>query len=152
MTAKFIILLGSIFALTWPASATLVNADFEEPAGVGAYNYIFAVNSDAVLGWKVIGEGTVSIHHVNGGFNVWPGNSSQFLDLTGNTGNAGIESSSFGTIPGTEYRLTFDAFNGSLVNPGSAFTGPALSVQASGASVMNISLAAGIQEVVTYTL
>jgi hypothetical protein len=77
------------------------------------------------------------------------------MDLTGNTGGAGVQSDAFATIPLQTYQVTFDAFNGSLVYPGSAWTGAALSLQASGGPLANYNgltdLPAGVPQVLTYS-
>jgi len=77
------------------------------------------------------------------------------MDLTGNTGGAGVQSDPFATIAGQTYEVTFDALNGSLVSPGTAWTGSALSLQASGGPLANYNgltdVPAGVPEVITYS-
>lgn len=139
--------------LAAPASPTLLlNGDFELP--VQPVSTFLPVGT-VLPGWTVIGTGAVNVDQVNTGTSYWPGNTSQFMDLTGNTGGAGIQSDAFSTLVGQTYQIAFDAFNGSLVSPGTAWTGPALSLQASGSSLVNYNgltdLPAGVPEVLTYS-
>jgi hypothetical protein len=136
-----------------PAAPILVsNGDFELP--VEPPNTFLPVGT-IIPGWTVVGVGDVDVDHVSTGTSYWPGNTTQFMDLTGNTGGAGILSDAFATIAGQTYQVSFDAFNGSLVYPGAAWTGPALSLQASGGPLANYNgltdLPAGVQEELTYS-
>jgi len=143
--------MGVILAV--PAAPALVlNGDFElpiQPPGT------FLPVGSTILGWTVVGVGDVNVDHVSLGTSYWPGNTSQFMDLTGDTGGAGVQSDPFVTIAGQTYQVTFDGFNGSLVYPGSAWTGPALSLQASGGPLANYNgladMPAGVPEVLTYS-
>lgn len=139
--------------LAAPAAPTLLlNGDFESP--VQPISTFLPVGS-VIPGWTVVGTGPVNVDHVNSGTAYWPGDASQFMDLTGNTGGAGIQSDAFSTVAGQTYLIAFDAFNGSLVSPGTAWTGPALSLQASGSAIANFNgltdLPAGVPEVLTYS-
>ena len=145
----------SVMSMALAASATptlLLNGDFELP--VEPPNTFLPVGS-VIPGWTVIGSGGVNVDHVSTGTSYWPGNTSQFMDLTGNTGGGGILSSAFATVVGQTYQISFDAFNGSLVYPGTAYTGPVLSLQASGGPLVNFDgttdLPAGTPEVLTYS-
>lgn len=148
-TLVMIALFGAVVATPTIASP-LFNGDFELPAGTP--NTFIPVGA-SIPGWTVVGTGNVD--QVNSGTLYWPGNTSQFMDLTGNTGGAGIQSDPFATTIGQTYQITFDAFNGSLIFPGTAYTGLALSVQASGSAVVNYDgttdLPAGVPEVLTYS-
>jgi hypothetical protein len=143
--------MGVILAV--PAAPALVlNGDFElpiQPPGT------FLPVGSTILGWTVVGVGDVNVDHVSLGTSYWPGNTSQFMDLTGDTGGAGVQSDPFATIAGQTYEVTFDALNGSLVYPGSAWTGPALSLQASVGPLANYNgltdVPAGVPEVLTYS-
>ena len=143
--------MGVILAV--PAAPVLVlNGDFElpiQPPGT------FLPVGSTIPGWTVVGSGNVNIDHVSLGTSYWPGNTSQFMDLTGDTGGAGVQSDPFATIAGQTYQVTFDALNGSLVYPGANYTGPALSLQASGGSLANYNgltdVPAGVPEVLTYS-
>jgi len=138
--------------LASPAAPVLVlNGDFEQP--IEPPNTFLPVGS-MIPGWTVVGNDGVNVDHVSSGTPYWPGNTSQFLDLTGNTGGGGIQSDAFATIAGQTYQISFDAFNGSLVYPGTPWTGPALSLQASGGPLANYNgatdLPPGVQEELTY--
>ena len=143
--------MGVILAV--PAAPALVlNGDFElpiQPPGT------FLPVGSTILGWTIVGVGDVNVDHVSLGTSYWPGNTSQFMDLTGNTGGAGVQSDPFATIAGQTYQITFDAFNGCLVSPGYSYTGPALSLQASGSPVANYNgltdLPPGVSEGLTYS-
>ena len=143
--------MGVILAAS-AAPALVLNGDFElpiEPPGT------FLPVGSTILGWTVVGVGDVNVDHVSLGTSYWPGNTSQFMDLTGDTGGAGVQSDPFATIAGQTYEVTFDALNGSLVYPGSAWTGPALSLQASVGPLANYNgltdVPAGVPEVLTYS-
>lgn len=148
MNSKRFSMVGvAVLSLILQAKAGLVlNGDFEQPdlGGPGA-NY--GVGSTTVAGWTVVGSGGVTIHHVNQIDLLWPGNNSQFMDLTGNTGRAGVESAPITTVPGQTYSVTFDAVNGSrwwnagTKNP---YYGPALTLQASGGALVTYSSAADL--------
>jgi hypothetical protein len=134
------------------APILLLNGDFElpiQPPGT------FLPVGSVIPGWTVVGVGGVNVDHVSLGTSYWPGNTSQFIDLTGNTGGAGVQSAAFSTLVGQTYQIAFDAFNGSLVYPGTAWTGPAFSLQASGSSIANYNgltdLPAGVSKVLTYS-
>ena len=133
------------------APALVLNGDFEAPIQPPG---TFLPVGSIIPGWAVVGAGGVNIDHVSLGTPYWPGNTSQFMDLTGNTGGAGVQSDSFATIAGLTYQVNFEAFNGSLVSPGYAYTGPALSLQASGGPLANYNgltdMPAGVSEGLTY--
>jgi hypothetical protein len=139
--------------LALPAGASLVmNGDFAVPVeSPGAYLPV----GSTIPGWTVVGSGNVTIHHVFQPTPLWPGNTSQFMDLTGNTGSAGVLSDPIATIAGQTYQVTFDALNGSLVYPGINYTGPAFSLQASGGPLANYSaltdVPAGVPQALTYS-
>jgi hypothetical protein len=139
--------------LAAPAAPVLVlNGDFEVP--IEGTTALLPVGN-TILGWTVVGSGNVNIGHVFTPNPYWPGNTSQFMDLTGTTGGAGVQSDPFATIAGQTYQITFDALNGSLVYPGANYTGPALSLQASGGPLANYNgltdVPAGVPEVLTYS-
>ena len=133
-------------------AALVLNGDFAAPIEGPA---AFLPVGSTIPGWTVVGSGGVNVDHVFTPNTYWPGNTSQFMDLTGNSGGAGIQSDAFATIPLQTYQVTFDALNGSLVYPGSAWTGPALSLQASGGPLANYNgltdLPAGVPQVLTYS-
>jgi hypothetical protein len=139
---KFFLAIGAmelILAITAGAQ-TITNGNFEIPVQLlQPPNQILSVGA-TIPGWTVVGSGNVGVQQVNQGIPLWPGNPSQFLDLTGETGGAGIKSDAFATLVGQNYKVTFDAFNGSLEynlgHPiGTPYFGPALSLQASGSSL-----------------
>jgi hypothetical protein len=76
------------------------------------------------------------------------------MDLTGDTGNAGIQSDTFSTIVGQTYQVTFDAFNGSLKNNGGQvgvpYNGIAFTLQGTGGDLVGYTLPAGVPESLTY--
>ncbi len=133
------------------APVLLMNGNFEAP--VQPINAFLAVGT-SIPGWTVIGLTGHNVHQVAAGPLNWPADTTQFLDLTGNTGGAGIRSDPFMTTPGLTYRITFNALNGSLVDPGSPYTGPVLSVQASGGPLASynglVDLPAGQPQVLSY--
>jgi hypothetical protein len=133
--------------LTMPACAGLVfNGNFELP-NLGDTGSYYAVGSSAVTGWTVVGTGGVTIHHVNQISLLWQGNNSQFMDLTGNTGGGGVQTS-LATQIGQNYLISFDAVNGSRwFNSGQQnvpYFGPVLTVQASGGALETYSSAADL--------
>lgn len=132
------------------APALLLNGDFELPTEPSETS--FSVGS-IIPGWTVIGVGEVNVDIISG-TPYWTGNTSQFMDLTGTTGGAGIQSDAFSTVVGQTYQIAFDAFNWSSVWPGT-YTGPAFSLQASGSSVANYNgltdVPPGVSEVLTYS-
>jgi hypothetical protein len=128
--------------------ASLVfNGDFEQPNLGGTGNF-YGVGSTAVTGWTVLGNGGVTIHHVNQVNLLWPNNNSQFLDLSGNTGGGGVVSTPIATVVGQAYRVTFDAVNGSRwFNAGgqnNPYYGAVLTLQASGAALATYSSGADL--------
>lgn len=140
--------------MVWASSAAptlLLNGDFEAPVQPPG---TFLPVGSVIPGWTVIGSGGVNVDHVQLGTPYWSGNTSQFMDLTGNTGGAGVISDPIATIAGLSYAIVFDAFNGSLIYPGAPETGPALSVQASGSPVGNyngtLDLPPGVPVTLTY--
>jgi hypothetical protein len=141
--------------LTTSANASLLpNGDFESPVQTSGTQFV-PVGSSLIPYWLVIGAGGVNVDQTptappNPEY--WPGNPTQFLDLTGNTGGGGIQSDPFATVNGQTYTVTFDAYNGSLAySTIGAYSGPALSLQASGASLVTYSLNAGTGGVLSYT-
>jgi hypothetical protein len=74
------------------------------------------------------------------------------MDLTGNTGNAGIVSDGFATTIGQTYMVSFNAMNGSTVYPGAPYFGPAFSLQANGGGLVAYSGAADVPPGVPTTL
>ncbi len=146
-----IVVSGITFAST-AAPALLLNGDFEFQTL--PQNILLPVSS-SILGWTVVGTPARTVCQVAAGPLNWPANLTQFLDLTGNAGGAGIRSDPFATVPGQTYQVTFNALNGSLVSPGYAYAGPALSLQASGALLANYNgladLPPGIPKVLTYS-
>ena len=153
------IVAGAIMAL--PAGAqVVVNGGFEAPVQpLQPPNQFLYVGSTTIQGWTVVGTGNVGdVQQVNQLVNIWPGNMTQFVDLTGDTGGAGIQSDSITTAIGQAYEVTFDAFNGSLLyndvggtpQTGVAYVGPALSLQASGGILQPYILPAGVPQSPTY--
>ena len=130
------------------AQTLLLNGDFSSPNV--SVETTYSVGS-SFLGWTVVGTGNVTI--IPGTF--WPGNTSPFIDLTGYTGGAGIQSDPFSTTIGQAYQITFDAYNWSSVYPGNNYTGPTISLEAAGSPVRNYNgvsdMPPGISEVLTYS-
>lgn len=147
--ARAILTLALGLILTPPSipAALILNGDFEQPNLGGAGNY-YGVGSTAVTGWTVLGNGGVTIHHVNQINLLWPNNNSQFLDLSGNTGGGGVVSAPIATVIGQTYRVSFDAVNGSRwFNAGSQnnpYYGNVFTLQASGASLLTYSSGADL--------
>jgi len=145
-----------VVLLASSASASLLpNGNFEAPVQTEGTQFV-PVGSNFIPDWSVVGTGGVNVDQTptappNPEY--WPGNPSQFLDLTGNTGGAGIESAPFATIASQTYIVTFDAYNGSLVySTIGPVSGPVLSLQASSAAQATIySLNAGTGAVLSYT-
>jgi hypothetical protein len=136
------------------ASANLLssgNWDFESPNISGAPNAVVTYTVGNSIGdWTVVGSGSVNVHHVNEN-TIWPGNTSQFLDLTGETGNAGIAWNNIPTIAGQQYEASWSAFNGSLVySTIGAVTDDVFSFQATGGSVVLYDLVPGTGSTFTY--
>jgi hypothetical protein len=155
--AGLICSLGMATALTVNASLIL-NGDFESPVvPPGSANGVLtlAYNSTLLPGWTVVGGAGDNVNLVSAGAGVWPGNSTQFMDLNGFTGGGGIQSDPIATVNGWAYQVTFNAFNGSLIYPGTAWTGPALSLQASGGPLQvyngTTDVPAGYTEALTYS-
>jgi len=130
------------------AQTLLLNGDFSSPNV--SVETAYSVGS-SIPGWTVVGTGNVVV--IPGEY--WPGNTSQFLDLTGFTGGAGIQSDAFSTTVGQTYQITFDAYNWSSVYPGNNYTGPTISLEAAGSPVRNYNgvsdMPPGISEVLTYS-
>ncbi|HEY5298613.1 MAG TPA: hypothetical protein VIK59_11900 [Verrucomicrobiae bacterium] len=151
------IVAGAIMALSADAQV-VVNGGFEFPGQPTQPPNIFLSVGATIPGWTVVGTGNVDAQQVNQLVPIWPGNSTQFIDLTGDTGGAGIQSGSITTAIGQAYEVTFDAFNGSLVDndvggtpqTGVAYVGPALSLQASGGILQPYILPAGVPQSPTY--
>lgn len=140
--------------LSGRATGSLVpNGDFETPTtalgqGVQPGTHIGLAGQ----GWTVVGSAPVDVHHVDNG-SLW--NHSQFLDLTGSDAGpglyGGVVSDPIATLIGQQYRISFDAYNGSVVYPGTPYTGPAFSLQASGSLLQSYTLVpAGVNTVLTY--
>jgi hypothetical protein len=108
-----------------------------------------------IPGWTVVGTSGVNVDQAptappNPEY--WPGNPSQFLDLTGNTGGGGILSAPFATTVGQTYVITFENFNGSEVYPGIDYLRSDFSLQASGGALYTWSgLTPGTTRNLTYT-
>jgi hypothetical protein len=144
-----------MLALAFSADAALlVNGDFEVPIQQNNSSQFLPVGT-IIPGWTVIGNGGVNVDQTFSPTPFWPGNLTQFMDLTGNTGGGGIQSDPFATTVGQSYTVTFDAFNGSLVSPGTPWIGSAFSLQASGGVLVNYSGASdvlpGVPTVITYS-
>lgn len=143
MKTVLVAALGLCMSLTVASAGLVLNGDFESPnlGGTGSY---YPAGSGAVSGWTVVGAGGVNIHHVNQIGLLWPGNNSQFLDLTGNTGGGGL-STTIPTTAGQAYVITFDAVNGSRWNNNGAqnapYTGDILTIQATGGSLVTFTSA-----------
>ncbi len=136
------------------ASANLLssgNWDFESPNIPGPLNatVTYAVGNN-VGDWTVVGSGSVNVHHVNEN-TIWPGNTSQFLDLTGETGNGGIAWYNIPTTVGQQYEASWSAFNGSSIYSAiGAVTDDVFSFQATGGSVVLYDLVPGTGSTFTY--
>ncbi len=116
-----------------PANASLLfNGDFETPDQAPNTLLPFGTHID---GWTVLGSGvSVNIHQVHQASTIWPGKAldDQFADLSGNQGGGSLMSDSFTTVPGQLYKISFQAYNGSLVynqgQTGVPYTGDIVSV------------------------
>jgi hypothetical protein len=130
------------------ASANLLsggNWDFESPDVPGAPNAWVTYAPGSTIGnWTVIGTGGVNVAHVNEN-TLWPGNTSQFLDLTGLTGGGGIAWYNIATVVGLQYEASWSAFNFSVAQTDDLFT-----FQATGGSVVAYDLAPGTGATFTY--
>jgi len=139
--------------LTSKAAAVLVfNGDFESPNPAAGTLYV----GTSIPGWTVVGRpGANAVQGEANPSGNWPGNTTQTFDVSGYSGGAGILSDPFPTTPGQKYEVTFDAFNGSLVWPGAAYTGPAISLEASGGPLVTFfggtDLPAGVTERLRYS-
>lgn len=101
--------------------------------------------------WTVIGSGGVNVHHV-GENTIWPGNTTQFLDLTGTAGGAGIEWNSVATVVGQQYEVSWIAFNGSSVySAGGTPTDDVFTFQATGGGVVAYDVVPGTGGTFTYS-
>ena len=117
-------------------ASLLVNGTFEDPVQQNNGSQ-FLPTGTTIPGWTVVGNGTVNVDQTFSPTPFWPGNGSQFMDLTGNSGNAGVQSDAFATVIGQTYEISFDSYNGSLVYPGAPqYLGDAFSVQATGGSLV----------------
>jgi hypothetical protein len=128
------------------AQNLISNGDFETPAEPF---YTYLPVGSTIPGWTVMGFPGTDVHHVSQPAAWWPGNPSQFMDLTGDTGGAGVQSDVFTSTIGQKYEVTFDAFNGSLVY-GGAYNGAGFTLQATGVPLAQYSLAAGDGQTLTY--
>jgi hypothetical protein len=131
------------------ASANLLsggNWDFESPDVPGGVNAWVTYAPGSTIGnWTVIGAGGVNVAHVSEN-TLWPGNTSQFLDLTGITGGGGITWNNIATVVGLQYEASWSAFNFSTVETTDLFT-----FQATGGSVVAYDLAPGTGATFTYS-
>jgi hypothetical protein len=116
-------------------AALLLNGDFALPTQLDNPAQFLPVGS-SIPGWTVIGNGGVTVDQTFSPTPFWPGNLTQFMDLTGNTGNGGVQSDAFATTPGQTYEISFNSYNGSVVYPGQLYLGSAFSVQATGGSLV----------------
>jgi len=151
MKANSVLVFGVAVAIFLPAvaSANLLsggNWDFETPNVPGASNawVTYAVGS-TIGNWTVVGAGGVNVAHVNEN-TLWPGNTSQFLDLTGITGGGGIAWSNIATVVGLQYEASWSAFNYSTLIANDVFT-----FQATGGSVVAYDLLPGTGATFTYS-
>ncbi len=140
---------GVALVVLFPAVATANllssgNWDFESPNISGAPNATVGYTVGSTIGdWVVVGSGSVNVHHVNEN-TIWPGNGSQFLDLTGTAGGAGISWANIPTVVGEQYVASWDAFNGSLVySAGGTPTTGVFTFQATGGSLVAYDLVPG---------
>jgi hypothetical protein len=116
---------GSVKAVLLP------NGDFETPSQGSSYSGSqFLPVGTQIPGWTVVGTGGVNVDQTFSPTPYWPGNITQFMDLTGNTGGGGVLSAPFITTVGQTYAISFNSYNGSLVYPGVQYLGSAFSVQA----------------------
>lgn len=141
---------SSLVLLVFPAvaSANLLaggNWDFESPDVPGAPNawITYAVGS-TIGSWTVVGSGGVNVAHVNEN-TLWPGNTTQFLDLTGITGGGGVEWINIPTTVGTQYEASWIAYNFSSTQTDDLFT-----FQATGGGVAAYDLASQTGATFTY--
>ena len=156
MKANHVLVSSVALAMLLPgiAAANILsggNWDFETPNIPGASNTVvtYTVGS-TIADWVVIGSGSVNVHHVNEN-TIWPGNSSQFLDLTGLTGSAGIAWSNIATTVGQQYEISWDAFNGSSVFSSiGPKTNDVFTFQAAGGSLIAYDLQPGTGTTFTY--
>jgi hypothetical protein len=134
-------------------AALLPNGDFAAPIQTVGSQFIPV--GTVIPGWTVVGSGGVNVDQTptappNPEY--WPGNPTQFLDLTGNTGGGGILSDAFATTPGQTYEVTFENYNGSLVYPGTGWLGSDFSLVASGGALYTwTGLTPGVTRNLTYT-
>lgn len=147
--SKRLFLLGLL--CIWQAAPLLgqnliSNGDFEIP--VEPYYAALPVGT-VIPGWTVMGPAGDTVHLVSQPDILWPGNPTQYMDLTGYSGGAGIQSDAFNTSIGQTYELTLDAYNGSLTFPG-AYNGVAFTLQATGALLSSYSLDPGTGQHFTY--
>ena len=157
MKANYVLVSGVALALLLPgvAAANMLsggNWDFETPNITGSSNatVTYSVGS-TIADWVVIGSGSVNVHHVNEN-TLWPGNSSQFLDLTGTTGSGGIAWSNIATTAGQQYEISWDAFNGSSVFSSiGPKTNDVFTFQATGGSFIAYDLQPGTGTTFTYS-
>jgi len=142
----------AVLTMASSAEATLLlNGDFESPIQYNNPAQFLSVGT-VIPGWTVVGQGGVNVDQTFSPTPFWPGNLTQFMDLTGNGGNGGIVSTPFATIAGQTYVVTFESFNGSEVYPGSDYLGSDFSLQASGNALHTWSgLTPGITRNLTYT-
>jgi hypothetical protein len=145
---------GLLLTLASSANATLLlNGDFEAPVQTPGSQFLPV--GTVIPGWTVVGTSGVNVDQAptappNPEY--WPGNPSQFLDLTGNTGGGGILSAPFATTVGQTYVITFENFNGSEVYPGIDYLRSDFSLQASGGALYTWSgLTPGTTRNLTYT-
>ena len=135
-------------------AALILNGDFEQPVLGNANPNDIPVGSSALTDWTVGGTGGVTVNHVGSGYaSLWPGNSSQWLDLTGSSGGANI-SQSFSTSIGTTYLVTLDTFNGSLnynVNDPNGPQSHSFDMQATGGSLYQVNVTPGSGASVSYS-
>ena len=121
------VILAILFSMSCAVDASLiVNGNFED----GGSGYFSGGSSFA--GWTVLGAATKTVW-VGADNALWDGQG-KFLDLTGGTGGSGVRSDPFATTDGQLYQVTFQAKNYSASYPGTLYSGPAISLQASGAS------------------
>src|SRR5450631_3849827 len=116
MKTKFAIVIVSAVGVILASSASaslLVNGDFEQPnQGTSMSGSQFLSVGSSIAGWTVVGSSGVNVDQAFSPTTYWTGNNSQFMDLTGMTGNGGVTSDAFATTIGQTYQVTFDALNG----------------------------------------
>jgi hypothetical protein len=124
------------------ATNLLLNGGFESSAAPDAF---LPAGSTAITAWTIGGP---SVHFATP-HPQWPGNNTQFVDLTGNQGSGYIEQS-FDTIVGKSYTVSLRIFNGSAIYSTGGIRTTALALTVTGSATHTFDVPASTEATIKY--